>query len=104
MLNQTNRELLVDIGILFTPKSSCPVVGLWRLDALEVSNVVAGFNPGTIHHHCMLYRYGASQAEMPQDHAHKEYESTVKVLQSAKTKHTESEMNIVSVDRLHRFC
>ena len=86
MLNQKNGELLIDIGILFTPKSSCPVVGLWRLDALEEFYIVTGFNLETIHHHCMLYRYAASQAEMPQDHAHKEYESTVKVLQSAKTK------------------
>lgn len=57
------------MGISFTPRSKHQVVGLWRHDALEESYAAAGFNMGTIYHHCMLYRYGAMQAEMPQDRA-----------------------------------
>ena len=69
MLDRNHGELLVDVGISFTPKSKDPVIGLWRLDSLEESYAAAGFNLGTVHHHCMLYRYGALQAEMPEDRA-----------------------------------
>ncbi|KIJ58749.1 hypothetical protein HYDPIDRAFT_33862 [Hydnomerulius pinastri MD-312] len=67
MLDRKNGELLVDIGVSFTPMSSVPVTGLWRLDALEESYGAGGFNRGTIHHQCMLSRYGALQAEMGQE-------------------------------------
>ncbi|KAI9449509.1 hypothetical protein HD554DRAFT_2181041 [Boletus coccyginus] len=69
MLDRNHGELIVDVGVSFTPISKEPVVGLWRLDALEESYAAAGFNRGTIHHHCMLYNYGALQAEMHQDRA-----------------------------------
>lgn len=69
MLDRNNGELIVDLGVSFTPKSQEPIIGLWRLDALEESYAAAGFNRGTIHHHCMLYNYGALQAEMHQDRA-----------------------------------
>ncbi|KAH0834639.1 hypothetical protein J3R83DRAFT_10148 [Lanmaoa asiatica] len=69
MLNRNNGELIVDIGVSFTPQTHDPVIGLWRLDTLEESYAAAGFNRGTIHHHCMLYNYGALQAEMHQDRA-----------------------------------
>lgn len=69
MLERKNGELLVDIGVSFTPISREPIVGLWRLDMLEDSYAAGGFNRGTMHHHCMLYNYGAMQAEMPQDRA-----------------------------------
>lgn len=69
MLQRINGELVVDVGVSFTPISREPVVGLWRLDMLEESYAAAGFNKGTMHHHCMLYNYGAMQAEMPQDRA-----------------------------------
>ena len=64
MLQQINGELVVDVGVSFTPISRKPVVSLWRLDMLEESYAAAGFNKGTMHHHCMLYNYGAMQAEM----------------------------------------
>ncbi|KIJ57760.1 hypothetical protein HYDPIDRAFT_34815 [Hydnomerulius pinastri MD-312] len=70
MLDHKNGELLVDVGISFTPNSpSKSVTGLWRLDTLEESYGAAGFNRGTIHHQCMLSRYGALQAEMNQERA-----------------------------------
>jgi len=69
MLDRNHGELVVDVGISFTPKSKVPVIGLWRLDALEESYAAAGFNLGTLHHHCMLHKYGALQAEMPEDRA-----------------------------------
>ncbi|KAF8429402.1 hypothetical protein L210DRAFT_3418840 [Boletus edulis BED1] len=69
MLDRRNGELLVDVGVSFTPKTKEPLVGLWRLDMLEESYAAAGFNKGTLHHHCTLYRYGALQAEMSEDRA-----------------------------------
>ncbi|KAG1859385.1 hypothetical protein C8R48DRAFT_774723 [Suillus tomentosus] len=60
MMNQQHGELLVDVGISFTPRSTdIPVVGVWRLDALEASFGAGGFKRGDIHHHNTLSRYGA---------------------------------------------
>ncbi|KAG1839613.1 hypothetical protein C8R48DRAFT_621556 [Suillus tomentosus] len=68
MMNRRHGELLVDIGISFTPHSpEVPVVGLWRLDALEASFGAGGYKRGEMHHHNMLSRYGALQAEMQQE-------------------------------------
>ncbi|KAG1789583.1 uncharacterized protein HD556DRAFT_1492627, partial [Suillus plorans] len=68
MMNRKHGELLVDIGISFTPHSTeVPVVGLWRLDALEASFGAGGYKRGEMHHHNMLSRYGALQAEMQQE-------------------------------------
>ena len=67
MLDRKAGELVVDIGVTFTPESDKPVTGLWRLDALEDSYGAAGFNWRTIHHQCMLSRYGALQAEMNEE-------------------------------------
>ena len=49
MLDRKTGELVVDIGVTFTPESDKPVTDLWRLDALEDSYGAAGFNWETIH-------------------------------------------------------
>ncbi|KAG1758361.1 hypothetical protein EV702DRAFT_1053797 [Suillus placidus] len=68
MMDRSNGELLVDVGISFTPHSpDVPVVGVWRLDALEASFGAGGYKRGEIHHHNTLSRYGALQAEMQQE-------------------------------------
>jgi len=68
MMNRRHGELLVDVGISFTPHSpDVPVVGVWRLDALEASFGVGGYKQGEMHHHNTLSRYGALQAEMQQE-------------------------------------
>ncbi|KAG1789662.1 uncharacterized protein HD556DRAFT_1243502, partial [Suillus plorans] len=68
MMDRRHGELLVDVGISFTPRSpDVPVVGVWRLDALEASFGAGGYKRGEIHHHNMLSRYGALQAEMQQE-------------------------------------
>ena len=69
MLDRHNGELIIDVGVSFTPMTREPVVGLWRLDSLEESYAAAGFNKGIAHHHFTLHNYGALQAEMPQDRA-----------------------------------
>jgi hypothetical protein len=69
MLDQRNGELIVDVGVSFTPISREPIIGLWRLDSLEESYAAAGFNKGVVHHQSTLRNYGALQAEMPQDRA-----------------------------------
>ncbi|KAG1846660.1 hypothetical protein C8R48DRAFT_563549, partial [Suillus tomentosus] len=68
MMDRRHGELLLDVGISFTPRSpDIPVVGVWRLDALEASFGAGGYKRGEIHHHNMLSRYGALQAEMQQE-------------------------------------
>ncbi|KAG1762332.1 hypothetical protein EV702DRAFT_1228544 [Suillus placidus] len=68
MMNRRHGELLVDVGISFTPHSpEVPVVGVWRLDALEASFGAGGYKRGEMHHHNTLSRYGALQAEMQQE-------------------------------------
>ncbi|KAG1834023.1 hypothetical protein DFJ58DRAFT_670739 [Suillus subalutaceus] len=68
MMNRKHGELLVDVGISFTPHSpDVPVVGVWRLDALEASFGAGGYKRGEMHHHNTLSRYGAMQAEMQQE-------------------------------------
>ncbi|KAG1791286.1 uncharacterized protein BJ212DRAFT_1252101, partial [Suillus subaureus] len=68
MMNRKHGELLVDVGISFTPHSpDVPVVGVWRLDALEASFGAGGYKRGEIHHHNTLSRYGALQAEMQRE-------------------------------------
>ncbi|KAG1760492.1 hypothetical protein EV702DRAFT_985523 [Suillus placidus] len=70
MMNRKHGELLVDVGISFTPRSpDVPVVGVWRLDALEASFGAGGYKRGEMHHHNTLSRYGALQAEMQQERA-----------------------------------
>ena len=70
MMDRSKGELLVDVGISFTPRcSDIAVVGVWRLDALEASFGAGGYKRGDIHHHNMLSRYGALQAEMQQERA-----------------------------------
>ncbi|KAG2136431.1 hypothetical protein DEU56DRAFT_756337 [Suillus clintonianus] len=70
MMNRQHGELLVDVGISFTPRSpDVPVVGVWRLDALEASFGAGGYKRGEMHHHNTLSRYGALQAEMQQERA-----------------------------------
>ncbi|KAF8550172.1 hypothetical protein OG21DRAFT_1487974 [Imleria badia] len=65
MLDQNNGELIVDVGVSFTPASRQAVVGLWRVDTLEESYAAAGFNRGV--------------AEMAQDralHTHVAFQNT----------------------------
>lgn len=71
MRDRRHGELLVDVGVSFTPRESkVPVVGLWRLDALEASFGAGGYKRGEMHNHNTLSRYGAIQAEMQQERAH----------------------------------
>jgi hypothetical protein len=68
MMSRSHGELLVDVGVSFTPHSpNIPLVGVWRLDALEASFGAGGYKRGEIHHHNTLSRYGALQAEMQQE-------------------------------------
>ncbi|KAG2108267.1 uncharacterized protein F5147DRAFT_652983 [Suillus discolor] len=68
MMDRKHGELLVDVGISFTLHSTnIPVVGVWRLDALEASFGAGGYKRGEIHYHNTLPRYGALQAEMQQE-------------------------------------
>jgi hypothetical protein len=68
MMDRKHGELLVDVGVSFTPQSpDVPVVGVWRLDALEASFGAGGYKRGEMHHHNTLSRYGALQAEMQQE-------------------------------------
>ncbi|KAG1718252.1 uncharacterized protein EDB91DRAFT_1066822, partial [Suillus paluster] len=70
MMDRQHGELLVDVGISFTPHSpDVPVIGVWRLDALEASFGAGGYKRGEMHHHNTLSRYGALQAEMQQERA-----------------------------------
>ncbi|KAG2086962.1 uncharacterized protein F5147DRAFT_659079 [Suillus discolor] len=56
MMDKKHGELLVDVGISFTPRSpDVPIVRVWRLDALEASFGAGG------------YKYGALEAEMQQE-------------------------------------
>lgn len=64
MMDRLHGELLVDFAIGYHPVSEDPVVGLWRLEALEASLGAAGFKRGTVHHSAGLARYGAISAEM----------------------------------------
>ncbi|KAG2136150.1 hypothetical protein BD769DRAFT_1385286 [Suillus cothurnatus] len=67
-MDRRHGELLVDVGISFTSHSAdVPVVGLWRLDALEAFFGAGGYNQGQLHHHNTLSRYGALQAEMQRE-------------------------------------
>jgi hypothetical protein len=67
MMDQKHGQLVVDIGLSVTPSPKSggkPVIGLWRLDALDASFGAGGFNQGIMHHTNTLGRYGAIQAEM----------------------------------------
>ncbi|KAG1863287.1 hypothetical protein DFJ58DRAFT_725189 [Suillus subalutaceus] len=71
MQDRTHGELLVDVGVSFTPcELTVPMVGVWRLDALEASFGAGGYKQGEMHHHNTLSQYGAIQAEMQQERAH----------------------------------
>ena len=69
MLDHKAGELVVYIGVTSMPELDKPVTGLWRLNVLEDSYGVAGFNRETVHHQCMLSRYGVLQVEMNEEHA-----------------------------------
>ncbi|KAH9833898.1 uncharacterized protein C8Q71DRAFT_860168 [Rhodofomes roseus] len=69
MLSHTRGELLVDVGFCFVPRAPNPMVGLWRLDALEASYGRGGYSRGTMHTGNTLARYGGMQAEMLQARA-----------------------------------
>jgi hypothetical protein len=57
-------ELFCDIGITYHPEATRPLVGLWKLDALESSFGSGGYLKGNLHNHNSLSRYGGLQAEM----------------------------------------
>ena len=67
MVDRRYGELHVDVAFSFTPKSSVPLVGLWRLDVLEDSFGAGGYNRGSLHNIASLSRYGAMQAPMPRE-------------------------------------
>jgi hypothetical protein len=65
MMDQTKGQLVADIGISINPSIfGDPVVGLWRLDALDASFGAGGFTKGQVHNVNTLGRYGAIQATM----------------------------------------
>jgi hypothetical protein len=57
-------ELFCDLAITYHPKDPIPMVGLWKLAALEASYGRGGYLKGTIHNHNTLSFYGGLQAEM----------------------------------------
>jgi hypothetical protein len=65
MMDPMKGQLVADIGISINPSiSGDPVVGLWRLDALDASFGAGGFTKGQMHNTNTLGRYGAIQARM----------------------------------------
>lgn len=71
MLNRNNGELVADIGYSIHPLASEPMVGMWRLDALESSFGKGGYLAGKLHNANTLWRYGGLQAEMPEERANR---------------------------------
>lgn len=57
-------ELFCDIGITYHPEDVRPLVGLWKLDALEASFGAGGYLKGNLHNINTLSHYGGLQAEM----------------------------------------
>jgi hypothetical protein len=57
-------ELFCDMGITYHPEDDRPLVGLWKLDALEASFGAGGYLKGQLHNINTLSRYGGLQAEM----------------------------------------
>jgi hypothetical protein len=57
-------ELFCDMGITYHPEDERPLVGLWKLDALEASFGAGGYRKGQLHNINTLSRYGGLQAEM----------------------------------------
>jgi hypothetical protein len=64
MKERMEGELFCDIGVTYHPEHGQPVVGLWKLDALEASFGAGGYLKGNIHNLNTLSRYGGLQAEM----------------------------------------
>jgi hypothetical protein len=65
MMDPTHGQLVADVGISINlSRTSEPLVGLWRLDALDASFGAGGFNKGQVHNVNTLGRYGGIQAEM----------------------------------------
>lgn len=69
MVDRRHGEFVVDIGCTFHPMAEQPLVGLWKLAALEASFGAGGFNRGNLHNIGMLSEYGGLQAEMPEERA-----------------------------------
>ncbi|KAA1480062.1 hypothetical protein DENSPDRAFT_756950, partial [Dentipellis sp. KUC8613] len=67
MLDHANGELLVDLAVSFHPVSTEPLVGLWRLDAVDASFGIADFNKGKVHHANTLNGYGSLSAPMSKE-------------------------------------
>lgn len=73
MVDRKHGELFVDLGFTFHPKTLQPLVGLWRLDALEASFGAGGYRKGYIHPNNTLARYGGLQAEMTKERARRSH-------------------------------
>lgn len=74
MLERKHGEVAMDIGVSMHPKREIgddPLVGLWRLDALEASYGAGGFNQGTMHSLNTLVRYGGMNAQMSAERGRK---------------------------------
>jgi hypothetical protein len=94
MINRTNGELMLDVGVSFhppfdpceltdgqqatDPEAQGPwepggpwgtLTGIWRREKLEMSYDTAGFNKGKSHSTCTFSDYGGVQAEMPRARA-----------------------------------
>lgn len=63
MNDRTQGELFFDLGITIQPNHSEPLVGLYRLDSLEASYGISGFNSGNLHTINTLGMFGGIQAE-----------------------------------------
>jgi hypothetical protein len=64
-MDRKNGQLFLDVGISFhaVTYDNIPLVGLWRLDAVDASYEAAGMNKGVTHHTNTLAAYGGRQAE-----------------------------------------
>jgi hypothetical protein len=64
-MDRKNGQLFFDIGISFHvfTTENVPLVGLWRLDAINASYNAAGTNAGIIHYTNTMAAYGGRQAE-----------------------------------------
>jgi hypothetical protein len=65
MMDRKHGELILDLGISYHPgPNQIPMIGLWKLSAVDSSYRAMGTNKGHIHHACTLDEYGGRQARM----------------------------------------
>jgi hypothetical protein len=64
MSNRMLGKLFCNMGITYHPEDERPLIGLWKLDALEASFGAGGYLKGQLHNINTLSCYGGLQAEM----------------------------------------